>query len=129
MRKIQNLLLLTLLLSFVAVSCHKHEDDENAPVIVITAPVADVSISGIVAIAGLVTDESLHELSIKVTKDSDNSVLFSAAPEVHDLTSYAIAEVWTPTAIAAETAVTLTVIASDHNDHSVTSTVKFKVKP
>jgi hypothetical protein len=130
MQKIQNLLMLALLLGFTAVACHKHDDDDsNNPVITITAPAIDASISGAVTIAGLVTDESLHEMSIKVTKDSDNSELFSATPEVHDLTSYTIAEIWTPAGISAETAVTLTVVAEDHNSNAIATTVKFKVKP
>lgn len=129
MKKVQNLLLLTILLSLAAVACHKHDDDNNNPVITIASPTTAASISGVVAIAGLVTDESLHELTIKVTKDSDNSELFKATPEVHDLTSYTIAEVWTPSGIAAETAVTLTVTAADHSENIVTQTVKFTVKP
>ena len=130
MQKVQNLLLLALLLGVSTVACHKHdESDKDNPVVTITAPAIDASISGAVTIAGVVTDESLHELSIKVTKDSDNSELFSATPEVHDLTSYTIAETWTPSGIAAETAVTLTVVAEDHNSNAISTTVKFKVKP
>lgn len=131
MQKVQNVLLLVLLLGFTAVACHKHDDenDKNNPVITITSPAIDASISGAVAIAGVVTDESLHELSIKITKDGDNSELFSATPEVHDLTSYTIAETWTPSGIAAETAVTLTVVAEDHHSNAISTTVKFKVKP
>lgn len=131
MTKIKNLLLLTLLVSFTSVACHSHdeEEDADAPVITLTTPTLDASISGAVTIAGLVTDASLHEMSIKVTKDSDGSELFSATPEVHDLTSYTIAEIWTPAAIAAETAVTLTIVAEDHHENKATTTVKFKVTP
>jgi hypothetical protein len=129
MQKNQNYLLLACFLAGSMTACHKHEDDANDPVITITAPAAGASISGGVTISGVVTDESLHEMTIKVTKDSDNSELFTAAPEVHDLTTYTIAEVWTPSGITAETAVTLTVIASDHSDHTVTTAVKFTVKP
>lgn len=129
MQKIQNYVLLAFLLAVSIIACHKHEDDTNNPVVTITAPTVNASITGDVVIAGVVTDESLHAMTIKVTKDSDNSELFSAAPEIHDLTSYTIAEVWTPNGITAETAVTLTVTASDHSDHAVTTTVKFTVKP
>jgi len=132
MKQIQNLLLLITLFSITAVACHKHEhddDDATDPVLVITAPTVNASISGAVAIAGTLTDESLHEMSITVTKDSDNSMLFTAMPTVHDLTSYIIAETWTPVGIAAETAVTLTIVAEDHSSNMVTQTVKFTVKP
>ena len=129
--QIKSFLFATLCLLTVA-ACHKHDDtDTIAPVLTITSPAADASIAGAVAITGAVTDESLHELLITVTKDSDGSVLFVPAvdPEVHDLTSYVINETWTPVGITAETAVTLTVTAEDHNSNKVVKTVKFKVKP
>ncbi len=132
MKQIQNFLLLITLLSITAVACHKddhHHDDTANPVLVITAPTANASIGGAVTIAGKVTDGSLHEMSIIVTKDSDNAVLFTATPTVHDLTSYTIAEIWTPVGITAETAVTLTIVAEDHNSNATTATVKFTVKP
>jgi len=132
MKQIQNLLLLITLFSISAVACHKHEhddDDATDPVLVITAPTVNASISGVVTIAGTVTDMGLHEMSVTITKDSDNTVLFTATPNVYDLTSYIIAEVWTPVGIAAETAVTLTVVAEDHSGNMVTQTVKFTVKP
>lgn len=128
MKKIQYLFF-AFALSMALASCHKHEDDANAPVLTISAPAANASLSGAVTIAGTATDESMHEMSIKVTRDSDGSELFTSAPEVHDLTSYTIAETWTPSGITAETAVTLTVTVSDHSDHSTTQTVKFTVKP
>lgn len=119
------------LFAFALSACHKHDDaaDTNDPVLTITSPAADASIAGAVNIAGTTTDESLHEMSITVTQDSDNTPLYKIAPEVHDKTSYTISETWTPSGIAAETAVTLTIVVEDHSDHSVTKTVKFKVKP
>ena len=113
-------------------ACHKDNqdaDDHHAPVINITTPTAMDSISGVVAIKGVVTDEGLHKMSIKVTQDSNGSILFSAEPEVHDLTTYSFTEMWTPSGIAAETAVTLTVSAEDHGANMDTSVVKFVVKP
>lgn len=122
------LLALCALFSFAA--CHEHdEDDTTNPVINISSPTADASLSGAVAIKGTVTDESLHEMSIVVTKDSDGSELFKKTPEVHDLTSYTINESWTPSGIGAETSVTLKVTVSDHSDHTVEQIIKFKVKP
>ena len=131
MTKIQVLFLALILVSISTLSCHKHhnDDDDNAPEITITAPTIDVSISGAVTISGLVTDESMHEVTIKVTKDIDNSTLFFVVQEAHNLTSYTIAEVWTPVGIVAETAVTLIITAEDHNEHLETKTLKFKVKP
>ena len=110
-------------------ACHKHdEDDTVAPVITLEDPEEGASLSGEVHVHGKVTDGSLHEMEIKVTKDSDGSELLKATPEVHDKTEYSFDEHFTP-AVAAETAVTLTITVSDHNDNSTTKTVKFKVKP
>lgn len=119
---------------FSAVACHDHDDhdgdDKTAPVLTISEPTAGESLSGEIHIHGTVTDEtSLHELSIKITRDSDNSEMFSAAPSVHDLTAYDFDEHWTPTGLTAETDVTLTIVVADHGDNNDTKTVKFKVKP
>lgn len=112
-------------------ACKKNteENDTNPPVISITSPAENAAIAGAVSITGKVTDESLHELTIKVTRDADNVELYTQAPTVHDLTEYDIAYSWTPAGISAETAVTLTVTAEDHSSHVVTQTVKFTVKP
>lgn len=115
----------------VASACHKHDhgDDATPPELTITSPSADAVISGAVAISGTVTDESLHEMTIAVSRDSDNAELFKAQPKVHDLKSYTIAETWTPSGLSAETAVTLTVRVEDHSKHQVEKTIRFKVKP
>ncbi len=111
------------------VACHKHDDnDTTAPVLTIDEPLANESVSGEVHIEGDVTDESLHEMEIKVTQDSDSAELFKATPEVHDLTAYHFHEHWTPT-VSAETAVTLTITVEDHNSNKTVKTVKFAVKP
>jgi hypothetical protein len=123
--------LYALFLGLTAVACHKHDDenDKTPPTIVITAPALNTSITGTVAIAGIVADEaSLHKLSIKVTRDSDGVEVFSASPVVHDLTSYTIAEVWTPTGITSETSFTLKVVAEDHGENKYQKDVSFKVK-
>jgi hypothetical protein len=131
MKQIQNILLLIAIVSFTAVACHKHGNDGDTtnPVLLITAPTLNASISGAVVIAGTVTDEKLHAISISITKDSDNSVQFTASQSIHNLTSYTIAETWAPAGISAETAVTLSIVVEDHVGNSVTQTVKFKVKP
>lgn len=111
-------------------SCHKHdEEDANPPVVTVTSPSESASISGAVTIAGNVTDESLHALSLEVTKDSDGSSLYAKSISVHDKTEYGFNETWTPSGIGAETAVTLTVVVEDHSDLKTTKTVKFTVKP
>ncbi|MEY3242768.1 MAG: hypothetical protein RIR11_4207 [Bacteroidota bacterium] len=136
MRNFKNTLLLAVLaLSVSFVACHDHDKDEDdtvAPVVNITSPTADASISGEVSIAGTVTDEnSLHELTITITKDADGATLFTIPAketDVHDLTTYTIAKTWAPTGITTETAVTLNAVAEDHGGNKTTKTVKFKVK-
>ncbi|MFN0217096.1 MAG: hypothetical protein ACKVT2_22800, partial [Saprospiraceae bacterium] len=76
------------LLTVAACHDHEHEDDANAPVVTIEAPLEGASISGPVNIHVKVTDESLHEMEIKVTKDGDGSELFKTNPTVHDKTEF-----------------------------------------
>ena len=108
---------------------HEHSDEDlNAPVLTLEGPGEGESISGEVHIHGKVTDESLHEMEVKVTKDSDNSELLKVAPTVHDKTEYSFDEHFTPS-VAAETPVTLTITVEDHSANKTVKTVKFKVKP
>jgi hypothetical protein len=122
-------LLLTAFCSLLIIgACHKHEEENNAPALTIENPVEGASLGGEIHIHGKVTDESLHEMEIKVTKDADGSVLLTASPVVHDKTEYSFDEHFTP-AVSAETPVTLTITVWDHSDNSTTKTVKFSVKP
>jgi len=114
---------------FIIPSCkHDHDDDDaNAPVLTIENPIADASLSGQIHIHGKVTDESLHAMEIKLTKDSDGTELLKVTPGVHDKMEYSFDEHVTPT-VAVETPVTLTITVSDHSDNNTTKTVKFTVK-
>lgn len=132
MQKFSFLLALALIMgSFAFNACHDHDHDESDtsdPVLTITSPAADASLTGKVTISGKATDESLHEMTIVITKDSDNSELFRVAPSVHDETDFTISESWTPVGLTSETPVTLTVTVEDHSEHKVVKTVKFKAK-
>jgi hypothetical protein len=123
-------MLFSLLCTFMVAACHdhNHEDDVAAPTVNILTPTENESVSGEVHVEITVTDESLHEMEVTVTKDSDGSVLYSDKPSVHDKTEYDFHKHFTP-AVADETPVTLTVIVEDHSDRKTTKTVKFKVKP
>ena len=110
-------------------ACDKHdESDNNAPVVTIASPTENESISGEVHLEVNVTDESLHEMEVKVTQDSDGAELYKDTPVVHDKTEYTFHAHFTPT-VATETPVTLTIVVSDHSEHTTTKTLKFKVKP
>lgn len=133
MKNFQKLLLLAalaLVSTFVNVACHSHddEDDTTAPELTIESPTEGTSYSGEVHVHGIVKDESLHEMEIKVTKDSDGSEVLKVTPTVHDETEYDFDEHFELTGVAEEIALTLTITVSDHSDHTTTKTVKFKAK-
>lgn len=117
---------------FVFNACKEdHDHDENdvtAPILTVEEPVGGAVISGEVHIRGTVTDESLHEMEIKVTVDATGTELFKVTPTVHDLTEYHFDEHFTPN-VAAETAVTLTITVEDHNHVSSGIELSFIVKP
>ena len=114
-----------LCLPFIACKKDKDETDTTAPELTITSPAENEAFTGEVHIELMVTDESLHEMSIKVTKDSDGVVVFEEAPEVHDLTEFDYHEHFTPTGLSGLTDLTLTVVVEDHASHVTTKTVKF----
>lgn len=116
--------------TLATVACHKHdEDDTTAPVLTLESPTEGAVLSGEVHVHGKVTDESLHEMEIKVTNDATGAEYLKATPEVHDETEHSFDEHFTPTGLTGETAVTLVITVGDHSDHVTTKTVKFKVKP
>lgn len=117
------------ILAITIFSCHKeHTTTDQAPIINITTPEDGSVLSGEIHIAGTISDESLHELHIKVVTELDNKILFSTDPEVHDKSNYTINEHFNPR-IAAESKVALTVTVEDHQDHVVNKMIKFTIKP
>ncbi len=131
MKKQNFLLLLAFFVSVFAFNACKDEDeatDTNAPVLTIESPEENAAIQGAVDIHFNVTDESLHELEVKVTKDSDGAVVYEDAPEVHDETDHHYEKSFTPSGLAGDTPMTLTVTVSDHNDNATVKTVKFAAK-
>ena len=123
--------LFALLLATAIFACKDGDDegDTSAPVLTLEEPADNESVSGEVHVHGKVTDESLHELEIVVTKDSDGTEFLKVSPTVHDETEYHFDEHFTPAGLTGETPVTLTITVSDHSDHTTVKTVKFKVKP
>jgi len=117
-------------LFLVQVACHHHdEDDTSNPVVSITSPSAGASIAGAVSIQGMVSDNDLHAMSIKVTNKADGTTLFAKEPSVHGKTEYSFSETWTPANLSAETPVTLVVEAEDHAGNKGSFTLDFSVKP
>ncbi len=130
-------LILTLLVATVFTSCKKEDDDHDhtttdttKPVVTISSPTTmQVFNSGdTVRIKGVATDASLHELLIRIVKDSDQTELFRATPVVHDLTSYTIDTYW-KSAVTDHTNATLIISAEDHSLNVGSDTVKIHIMP
>lgn len=131
--KFKHIFLLTafvsVMVTFAACKDDNNVEDTTDPVVMIESPAANAVIQGAVDIHIHVTDESLHEMEVKVTKDSDGSVVFEETPTVHDETDYHYEKSFTPSGLTGDTPMTLTVTVEDHSDHVVTKTVKFTAKP
>jgi len=127
MKYIQNLLLLAALATALLFNACKKEDE--APKIVLDEPTEGMLVSGEVHIHGKVTDEDLHNLDLKVTKDTDGSELFTFSKHWHGKSEFEIDQHFTPTGLTGETAVTLFIKVEDGLDQITTKTIKFKVKP
>ena len=126
MKKFQIIVIFAGLLSLPFIACkNEKEEDTTAPVLTIVSPAENEAFTGEVHLELTVTDESLHEMSIKVTKDSDGVVVFEEDPEVHDLTEFEYHEHFTPAGLSGATALTLTMTVEDHASHITTKTVKF----
>ena len=112
---------------------HQHNDDSSdkvKPTVVISTPSSMQMYNNgdTIKIRGLVSDASLHELLIKIVKDSDNSVLYSETPTVHDLTTYTINSNW-KSAVTDHTNASVIVVAEDHNSNVGSDTVKIHIMP
>jgi len=127
MKNFQKLLLLTAFATALLFTACKKED--QAPKIVLDEPTEGMLVSGEIHIQGKVTDEDLHNLDIKVTKDADGSELFTFSKHWHGKSEFEIDQHFTPTGLTDETAVTLFIEVEDGLDQITTKTVKFKFKP
>lgn len=127
MKKIQKLLLLAAFVTASIFNACKKED--KAPEITLDEPTEGMIVSGEVHIHGKVSDEGLHNLDIKVTKDADDTELFAFSKHWHGKREFEIDQHFTPEGLTAETAVTLYIEVEDELDQITTQTVKFKVKP
>ena len=128
-------IVLSLLLAQL-ISCKKdeaHHDDVSdsiKPTVVISAPsnLQMYNNGDTVKIRGLASDASLHELMLKIVKDSDNSVLYSETINAHDLTTYALNSNW-KSAVTDHTNASVIVVAEDHNSNVGSDTVKIHIMP
>jgi len=119
--------LLLVAISFFVNACTKK--DTTPPTLSLTSP-ADAStfhLNDSIRIIGTTTDESLHELEIKITNDSTAAIMYLDTPEVHDLTSYNINSTWKVN-VAPTVNATLTVTVQDHSEHTTIQTKKLFIR-
>lgn len=132
-------ILSVLLLGLVFVTACKKEDDDHdhnsgsdttKPAISLTSPTSMQMYNNgdTVKIRGMVTDASLHELLIKITRDSDGTVLFQETPTVHDLTSFSINSNW-KSQVTDHTNATVVVLAEDHSSNVASDTLHIHIMP
>lgn len=104
--------------------------DKEAPVLSITNPVEGTSYpkSTPLSITGKCTDHSMHEMTLTLTDDSTNDVLFTYSPTVHDKSSFDISTVWQTPSDSKSGRVTLNCECVDHEDNQAVKTIHFKVQ-
>jgi hypothetical protein len=102
---------------------HDHNDtsDKTAPAVTLTSPTSmQIFYSGdTVWIKGTVTDQSLHEMVVSIKKKSDDAVLFTTTPTVHDLTTYNLNTFW-KCAVSGHTDAYLEIVVEDHSSNKTT---------
>ncbi|MCC6818416.1 MAG: hypothetical protein IT245_05970 [Bacteroidia bacterium] len=130
---------LILLSSLIFTACKKEDDDHDhdhsttdtsKPTITMSSPtnMKMYNNGDTVKIIGLVEDASLHELVVKIIKDSDGSVLFQATPTVHDLTSYSINQSW-KSQVSDHTNATVVILAEDHSANVASDSLHIHIMP
>ncbi|HEY1045826.1 MAG TPA: hypothetical protein VGF79_05265 [Bacteroidia bacterium] len=138
MKSIKLNLILLAVLAIAFSSCKKEEDDHShdstsdtsKPVITISSPVSTAMYNNgdTIKIRGKVTDNSLHELLIKVVNDANGAVLYSTAPTVHDLTTYSFSVDW-KSSVTDHTNASIIVLAEDHSSNVSSDTVHVHIMP
>jgi len=123
---------------FQLISCKKDDDhqhdvdtsDKVKPTVVINTPsnLQMYNNGDTIKIRGQVSDASLHELLIKIVKDSDHSVLFSETTNVHDLSAYTFNSNW-KSVVSDHTNASVIVTAKDHNSNVGSDTIKIHIMP
>lgn len=124
----KNKILITIAATMISISaCKKHDEDKNAPTIVITSPTGNQTFENgdTVFLKGTATDEELHELLLTVNVSNDTMNLFRSMPKVHEMEKYEFNEFFVVSKIKDSTYVTFKATASDHHDHSTAQQVSF----
>lgn len=139
MKSIKLNLILVAVLAIAFTSCKKDEDDDHShdsstdtskPAITISSPASTAMYNNgdTIKIRGIVTDNSLHELLIKIVNDANGAVLYSTAPTVHDLTSYSFSADW-KSSVTDHTNASVIIMAEDHASNVSSDTVHVHIMP
>lgn len=76
-----------------------------------------------------VLNERVHEVSVKITRDSDNAVVFQESPSISNFSNfYSYYYLFTPVGLTGPTPMTLTIYGKGSGESSSKS-VKFTVQP
>lgn len=105
--------------------------DTTAPVLTISAPIADQVYSGgsTISITGRITDDlGLYRGSIRVVNDATSIVEKEQLYEIHGLLGYNFGIGFLPS-VSAITNYTVTVSFEDHGNNSASKSIKIKVTP
>lgn len=126
------ILILPMVFAAILFSCSEEENDTQAPVINLSAPV-DMQMynnGDTVYIQGTVTEnDDLHEMVVSVKRSADSYILFQYIPTVHGLESYQLDTFWVVSSVSAMTMAEVEVIASDHHENIDTATVNIHLMP
>ncbi len=123
------------ILTWAISSCRKSENPSPVlypPAIVIYDPDEGSTIQGPVEISADIVDPDpgviVSDVSAKITRDSDNAVVFEEGSILNNSNFYSYHHIFTPIGLAGPAAMTL-VIKAKGSGQTASRSVKFTVKP
>jgi hypothetical protein len=141
LKRIACLAVISCLLLLFITSCSKngvagphtpeYEDDTTKPVMVVNTPLAaEVFRSGdTILINGSVSDNSFHELKVRIVKDADNTEMFSYLVTTHGVENpYRFNIKWKSFASVATNA-TIFIHGEDHAANAVSRSIPIRINP
>lgn len=133
MKTIQTISVFSLIL-FVAfcLNACKKKDVNQAPTVTVTLPTEGQNFTsgGLLHIQATASDDKeLHEMAVRLTRDSDDSLYFSADPAVHELSSYTFDSTIIVPSVSSMANFTLSVEAMDHDNGDTKKTLTIHIMP
>ena len=123
------------LLATAFASCRKTESTPPVlypPVILIYDPDEGSTVQGSVEISADIVDNDpaviVSEVSVKITRDSDNALVFEEGPILNNTNLYSYHHIFSPAGLTGSTPMTL-VISGKGSGKTASKSVKFTVKP